>query len=185
MKHHPRTLNVVLACTPILLGFGSLPLYGQDSKSAATKKQTVAATALPSLWTSLSTKKEFRVRIDKDRFSAEWIAPPEAAKKGAYIRTECRRSGDKWIGISHVFVLCSDSGEGKKTTGCPLTVRFEVDSITADRISGRSETPRGEGGFDCQKCQVRQMGWGNFVWVPKGKAARGAGRSAATTADKK
>lgn len=135
-------------------------------------KKPTAEKALPRLWTSLNSHKDFRVRIDKDRFYAEWIVPPEAARQGAYIHTVCRRSGDKWIGTSRVFVICPDPADAsaKKTVGCPLTVRFEVESITADRISGRSETPHE--GFDCQKCEVREMGWGNFVWVPKAKSAQ-------------
>jgi hypothetical protein len=166
-------VNVVLGCTLILLGPATLPLFSQGAKPS-TMKKPAAEKALPSLWTSLSSQKDFRVRIDKDRFYAEWIVPPEAAKKGAYIRTVCRRSGNKWIGTSRVFVLCPDPADAgaKKVVGCPLTVRFEVDSITADRISGSSETPRA--GFDCQKCQVLQMGWGNFAWVPKTKSTQSA-----------
>ncbi len=171
MKRHPRTVNVVLACTLILLWLATLPLFGQGAKPSGMKKPA-AEKALPSLWTSSNSQKDFRVRIDKDRFYAEWIVPPEAAKKGAYIRTVCRRSGNKWFGTSRVFVLCPDPADAsaKKAVGCPLTVRFEVESITADRISGRSETPHE--GFDCQKCQVLQMGWGNFAWVPKTKSAQ-------------
>jgi hypothetical protein len=47
---------------------------------------------------------------------------------------------------------------------CSMTLRFEVDSISPERITGRAESLRD---FDCQKCEVRQTGWGNFVWLPK------------------
>jgi hypothetical protein len=170
----------------ILLGLGGPPLLGQGAKlpqKHAPAEKHAAAPSPGKIWKSETTGKEYRVRIEKDRFYAEWVAPPDAAKQGAYIRSECRRTGTKWIGTSQVFVLCPKPGDvnGKSTNGCSLTFRFEVDSITPERITGSGETIRE---IDCAKCEVRQTGWGNFVWVPKGKGARLAGSSPGTSSNK-
>jgi len=134
---------------------------------AKETKETRAGAAFPKIWKSQATTHEYRVRIEKDTFYAEWVnRPPDAVKKGLYIRSVCRRAGDKWVGTSRVLLACTKPGPagGKATNVCNLTVRFEVDSITPERISGRGETLKN---FDCEKCQVLRTGWADFVWVPK------------------
>ena len=141
------------------------------SQKADPPKAAVPAAIqkLPSIWVSQTTKHEFRVTIEKDLFRAEWInIPPAPAKQGAYIRSECRRSGSKWIGTSSVYLPCAVPGKpsGKEMNTCHITLRFELDSLTPTKITGRGETLQN---FDCGKCQVLKTGWGDFVWVPKGK----------------
>ena len=103
------------------------------------------------------------LRIDGDRFTAEWSnIPPQAANQGTYIRSECRRSGSRWIGTSRILLPCP-LPEGK-TKMCPMILQFEVDFISSDRITGGGETLRD---FDCGSCEVRKTGWGPFTWAPK------------------
>ena len=119
------------------------------------------------MWLSESSHKEFRVEVAHDVFHAEWInVPAAAAKQGAYIRTECRKSGDKWVGTSKISMLFAVPGApaGKDTKLCSLNVRFEVDSISPDKISGHSESLHG---FDVNACRVQQTSWAPFTWVPK------------------
>jgi hypothetical protein len=131
-------------------------------KPAGTKSATKAG-AFPQIWKSASTGKEYRVKIDGNHFTAEWSnIPTQAAKQGAYIRTECRRSGTRWIGISRIFLGCH-LPDGK-TKMCPMILRFEVDFISSDRITGGGEILRD---FDCGSCAVRKTGWGPFSWTPK------------------
>jgi hypothetical protein len=47
---------------------------------------------------------------------------------------------------------------------CHLTIRFEVDSITPEKITFHSEAMRN---FDPTKCQLLQTAWEEFTWVPK------------------
>lgn len=182
MKRSHTRYQAILSCA-FTLAVARLPLLGQDAKRPLPTKQPPAHSARGTIWKSETTQKEYRVRIEKNRFYAEWVnIPADSAKQGVYIRSECSRVGAKCVGTSRVFLLCPESQASRNPTkGCAWTFRFEVDEISPNRISGRSESLRN---FDCQKCEVRQTGWANFVWVPKGKAARGAGRSAAT-ADKK
>ncbi len=136
-----------------------------------TPPATVAAkpvgSELPKIWYSLSSQKDFRVEVTKDLFRADWVnIPPAAAKQGAYIHTECRQAGTKWVGTSRVYqpVAISKDSAVKETKMCHLTVRFEVDSITPQKITFHSEAMRN---FDSAKCQLLQTAWVEFTWVPK------------------
>lgn len=139
---------------------------------AAQAKPVSAAPAtgnkpLAKIWHSEATQHDFRVEVSNDLFRAEWVnIPPAAAKQGVYIRTECRRSGSKWVGRSSLNMVFGVPGapQGKDTKVCSLTVRFEVDSVSPQKITGHSESLRN---FDVKTCQVEKTSWGNFTWVPK------------------
>lgn len=164
---HNRRLFGIMICFGIAAA-GTIAFTLKAQQPATPKAQSASPPAnLPEVWTSQATKHDFRVKVEKDLFTAEWInLPPEAARQGAFIRTECRRSEKNWIGTSRVVLPCAAPGDakGKATKACPMTLRFELSSISKDRIVGRSESLRN---FDCEKCQVRETGWGDFVWVPK------------------
>lgn len=126
-----------------------------------------ASGQLPKIWRSEATKHDFRVELTNDLFRAEWVnIPPAAAKQGAYIRTECRRAGAKWVGSSNVNMLFAIPGAptGKDTKLCSLTVRFEVDSISTEKITGHSESILA---FDVNACRAEQTKWSEFTWIPK------------------
>jgi hypothetical protein len=140
------------------------PTTPAKSGPAAPKS---ASSQLPKIWHSESTKHDFRVDVTKDLFRAEWVnVPPSAAKQGASIRTECRRAGDKWVGSSSVNMLFAIPGApaGKDIKLCSLTVRFEVDSISPEKIAGHSEALHS---FDVNTCRVQETKWGDFTWLPK------------------
>ena len=128
----------------------------------------VASGQLPKIWHSESSHKDFRVEVKGDVFHADWVnIPAAAAKDGASMRIECRRTGTKWVGSSSVYQEFADpqapAGKDIKKM-CHLTVRFEVDSITPEKIAFHSEVLRE---FDYSKCQVLKTSWGEFTWVPK------------------
>ena len=123
---------------------------------------------LPTIWHSEASNKDFRVKIEGDVFHAEWVnLPPAAAKQGAYMRIDCRRTGTKWAGSASVYQGFADpaASAGKEVRKmCHLTTRFEVDSITAEKIAFHTEALRD---FDFSKCQVLKTAWEEFVWFPK------------------
>jgi hypothetical protein len=136
----------------------------QPRKPAAAQAQKLAP--VPGrMWKSQTTGHEFRVWTEDSRFHAEWTnIPPASAAKGAYIRTVCRRAGEKWVGESQSYLPCV-AGEGKNEhlmNFCHVTTGFEIDSMTASRIDGRTEALKR---FDCAKCQVLEKEWKPFVWV--------------------
>jgi len=141
-------------------------------KPPAEAKSPTAATPapsaqLPKIWQSASSHKDFRVEVTNDMFRADWVnIPPAAAKQGAYIHTECRRTGTKWVGSSSVYqgIAASGAPAGQKIKMCHLTVRFEVDLITPQKIIFHSEAMRS---FDAAKCQLLQTVWEEFTWTPK------------------
>jgi len=134
------------------------------AKQASPPK--VEAKVPSDIWKSETTGKEYRVRIDGDRFTADWVnLPPAAAQHGAYIHTVCRRSGSKWAGTSSIFMPCT-VGQGKAehiADTCHLTLKIEIESVTKDRITGRGQSLEK---FDCMRCKVIEAGWVHFHWVP-------------------
>lgn len=157
-----KASSIVLLCG--VLSAASLPFCSENQSTAkSAASAAVKAGAFPQLWKSASSGKEYRVKVESDRFTAEWSnIPPQAAKQGAYIRSECRRTGSRWIGTSRILLGCA-LPDGK-TKMCPMLLRFEVDFISPDRITGGGEILRD---FDCGTCEVRKTGWGPFTWTPK------------------
>ena len=153
----------------LLIPFGAqaaqAPKPAAPPPAAATAK--VAFDKLPKVWLSESTKHDFRVEVTNDLFRAEWVnLPATSARKGAYIHTECRRAGAKWVGTSKVNMLFAIPGApaGNDTKLCSITVRFEVESVSPTKITGHSESLHG---FDAIACRVLQTTWAPFTWVPK------------------
>ena len=162
MKAKPIYWMIVAICGFLLTS--SLQLSSENQGAAKPAASAAAKdAALPQVWKSASSGKEYRVKVQGDKFTAEWSnIPPEAAKQGAYIRSECRRTGSRWIGTSRILLGCA-LPDGK-TKMCPMLLRFEVDFVSPDRITGGGEILRE---FDCGTCQVRKTGWGPFSWTPK------------------
>jgi hypothetical protein len=122
---------------------------------------------LPALWHSDASHKDFRVVVKGDLFRADWVnIPAAAAKQGAYMRIECRRTGAKWMGSSIVYqgVAVPGAPAGAEVKMCRLTVRFVVESITPEKITFHSEVMRE---FDPAACRIQKTEWKEFTWVPK------------------
>jgi hypothetical protein len=165
-------IDWISALTTLTALFMLASFGAADQKSAPDSKSVTAASKpalarLPKIWHIDAKHKDFRVEVTDDLFKAEWVnIPPDAAKQGAYIHTECRRVGTKWVGTSSVYQAAAVSKDPavKTTKMCHLTIRFEVDSITPQKITFHSEAMRN---FDPAKCQLLQTAWEEFAWVPK------------------
>lgn len=163
------TVIAVLAITQFAAGVQASQTGAAKTSATSDRnsKPSAARSPLPKLWHSDATKHDFRVSVTGDVFHAEWVNVPAAvAKQGAYIHTECRRAGGKWVGSSKVNMLFAVPGAptGKDTKLCSLTVRFEVDSITGEKITGHSEAIQA---FDVKTCRTEQTKWADFTWIPK------------------
>ncbi len=149
-------------------------LSAQASKSAAAK-HAAPTSASGRIWKSLTTDREYRVRIEKDRLYAEWVnLPPDFVSHGAYVKSELHRVEAKWVGTSRSKLPCTIGQGAAEHIGnwCPLLSRIEVHSVSSDRITGRGEQLRR---YDCQNCKILETVWANFTWVPKEKATAGSG----------
>jgi hypothetical protein len=162
-----RIDSVLFAAVLILLPGCSQKAGPPD---ATAEGKAASASAPPKdIWVSETTGKEYHVTADNDAFRAEWVnISPESAAHGAYIRTECKRQGSKWVGTSASFVPCSVGSDPKSKieNWCHLETKIEIESITADRISGRGEAIK-SGGFDCAKCKILDSEMKDFFWSPK------------------
>jgi len=165
MRLKPLCQAIILVCAMAVSTSISYTSESQNAPKPAGPKGAAKADALPQIWKSASTGKEYRVKIEGDRFTAEWTnIPAPAAKLGAYIRTECRRSGSRWIGTSRFLLPFPCPPPNGKLKMCPLILRFEVDFVSPQRITGGGESLKD---FDCTACEVRKTGWAPFTWAPK------------------
>jgi len=149
-----------------------LALGAWSCSSAVSQKASQASSGageegqLSDVWRSLTTGKEYFVRMDKSHFYAQWVnLPPVSKQHGAYIHTVCEPKGSKWAGTSDIYMPCV-VGEGKDdkvTNTCHLSLKIEIDSISKDRITGRAQTLKK---FNCAACKVVEAGWADFEWVP-------------------
>jgi len=163
LRVKPFSWTILLICGMLVTASSQLTFEAQNASKPVGTKSSAKADALPQIWKSVSTGKEYRVKVEGDSFTAEWSnIPPQAAKQGAYIRSECHRSGARWIGTSRVLLPCP-MPDGKLKM-CPMILRFEVNFISPDRITGGGEILRD---FDCGSCTIRKTGWGPFTWTPK------------------
>jgi len=119
------------------------------------------------VWVSETSGKEFLLWKASQQWHAEWVnVPSELAERGASIKTMFRRQGSKWVGTAQSYLPCT-LGEGAQehiANWCHVQTGMEISSMTDERITGRGEALER---FDCQKCQVLEKAWRNFVWVPK------------------
>lgn len=141
----------------------------EQLNSTAESKNASAPAQPKDIWISETTGKEYHVTEDNNAFHAEWVnISAESAAHGAYIRTECKRQGSKWVGTSASFLPCSAGTDPKSKieNWCHLETKIEIESITADRISGRGEAIK-SGGFDCAKCKILDSEMKDFFWSPK------------------
>lgn len=159
--------SCILTSAVLLFALSGCSPQAQQPLSTRQSKPIQTTAQLKDIWVSQTTGKEFRATVDGDVFHAEWVnMPRELAAHGSFIRTECKRQGSKWVGSSASFLPCSlGNGPGSKIDNwCHLKTTIEIDSITADRISGRGETLQK---FDCQKCKILESGTKDFFWTPK------------------
>lgn len=162
-----RTQKITIAMLACGLVLGSWTCSSAISQKSPKGSSSASQTGqMPDVWRSLTTGKEYFVRVDKNHFYAQWVnLPPASAQRGAYIHTACELKGKKWTGTSDIYMPCA-VGERKSeeiANTCHLTLKIEIDSISKDRITGRGQSLRK---FDCGTCKAIETGWGNFEWVP-------------------
>lgn len=158
----------VLMALLVIFPFTAAAQVPPTPAPSATAASKPASNQLPKIWHSAASRKDFRVEVTGDVFHADWVnIPAAAAKDGASMRIECRRTGMKWVGTSSIHQEFADpeapAGKDIKKM-CHLTTRFEVDSITPEKITFHSEVLKD---WNYSKCQVLKTAWEEFSWVPK------------------
>jgi hypothetical protein len=158
---------VVMAGGILALGLAGCTRQGvTPNANAETPPQQVSG-RIKNMWVSQTTGKQFSVTVEGDVFRAQWLnVPSEWAAHGAFMRTECKHQGSQWIGTTSSYMpWTSQKGpDAKVENWCHLETKFEVDSMTANSISGRGENAMK---FDAQKCKILESSMADFQWSPE------------------
>jgi len=164
----PRSAALILSL--ILLTGISPGFLARRPQGAPPQPAPPSGDKIPRLWKSQTTTNEYRVRIEGDVLRAEWVnLPADLARNGAFVRTECRRVGSRWIGTtrSRLLLPCTEvpgPGDHHPSAWCSLVTRTEIDTVSPDRITGRAQAPTR---LDCQACRLLDAAWKDFTWTPK------------------
>jgi hypothetical protein len=129
------------------------------------------------IWTSVTSGRDFKLRVDGDHIYTEWInLPLQLQTTTAFMRSELKKVGDKWVGKSRSNMPYEykskyfDFWKNGQTVGtvnvnwCQLEFDFEIDTLTDTRIDGRG---MGFTTIDAKKCKPGKMEWKTFTWIPK------------------
>jgi hypothetical protein len=158
---------------PLMANSGVQPL-GSSLKTAAN---STAGLSNGKIWTSLTSGRDYKLRVDGDYLYIEWVnLPPQLQTTTAFLRSELKKDGDKWIGKSrsNLPFEFKSSYADFWTTGqrmgtenvnwCVVETEVEIDKITETRIEGRATRPKS---FDAKKCKPGKFEWQPFTWIPK------------------
>lgn len=122
-----------------------------------------------SIWTSLTTGRDYKVTIDGDYVYADWLNMP-AGLQGtpAFLRLEVKKGTDNtWRGKSRSYLPCQyrDNWTGQFTTKwCREEYDIKVDRLSDSRIEG--ETLNWDR-YDCRKCERKGARKESFTLIPK------------------
>jgi hypothetical protein len=160
--------RLVVAVTTLVMGCGAMCLQAEQAKPPGKERRTQVASAPGKVWRSTTTGREYRVLVEKDIVHTEWVnLPPVLAQGGAYVRSQSRREGARWLGTVRSYLPCETVEANERVSNrCHLETKIEIDSMTADRITGRAQDLRK---FDCKACRVIEAAWADFLWIPKGR----------------
>jgi hypothetical protein len=129
-------------------------------------------TILPSgrTWTSMTSGRDYRVRLDGDYIYTEWTNIPSALQStAAFGRGELKKSAAIWTGRFHSYLPCTYVDKWtnqQKINWITFDLAIEISSVTSSRIEGRAQNYTE--GFDCKKKTPKgEPKWTSFTWIPK------------------
>jgi hypothetical protein len=115
------------------------------------------------IWTSLSSGKDYRVRLDGDYIYTEWTNIPASWGPSAFGRGELKKAGVIWTGHGRNQIPCQYYA---RINWINVDIEMEITSMTATRIEGRAKNYAG--GFNCRTQKPKgEPTWTTFTWIPK------------------
>jgi hypothetical protein len=157
---------------PLLAGSTVQPL---GNVKADTTSQLISRSER--IWTSMTSGRDYKVRAEGDYIYTEWVnLPPVLQPTTAFIRSELKKNGEKWIGktrsnmpyaFKSSYMDFWRTGQQMGTENvrwCQTEVDFEIDKMSESRIEGRAMAAPS---FAAKKCKLGKLEWKPFVWVPK------------------
>jgi hypothetical protein len=143
---------------PLIANSTVRPL-GTTSKSDSTLSTT---TTEERIWTSMTSGRDYKVRMDGDFIYADWVnLPPALQSTGAFVRSELKKTGNRWVGKS---ISSLPYNYGLSVKWCRSETDTEIDKVSDSRIEGQSQT---WASFNVRKCQPEKLEWKSFTWIPK------------------
>jgi hypothetical protein len=156
-------------------------LANSEMRPLGTSSKTVSGSSTElgkeKVWTPLNSGRDFKLRIDGDYIYTEWIIlPPQLLTTAAFMRSELKKDGDKWVGKVRMRLPYSyksayfdfwKTGQQVGTENvnwCSFESEFEIDKLTDSRIEGRAFDSTS---IDVKKCKAGKREWHSFVWIPK------------------
>ncbi|MGH9327455.1 MAG: hypothetical protein ACRD2B_12330 [Terriglobia bacterium] len=153
-----RLLTVALVIVLAKAALAVDPAQAAQARSSPRPPEVISG-----LWVSETTHNIYRVRIKGGTLYAEKVnIPPNELQHGAYIRTECRREGNRWIGTTNSYLRCEMGAQKPYVHWCHVVTRTEISAISQNRITGQAEALKR---FDCHQCKVLEKEWKSFTWV--------------------
>lgn len=156
-----ENLNFAVAIAqarPLLNGaHGAVPL-GKDTPTEVANGD--AGIGGDRLWTSLTTGRDFRIRMDGEFIYADWTNLPISGTS-AFMRSELKKSGEKWVGKTRAYLPFKYYAQVR---WCSTETAIEITKVTPSRIEGRAES---FAGFNARKCEPKGTEWKDFTWIPK------------------
>lgn len=128
------------------------------------------------IWTSMTSGRDFKVRVEGDYVYIDWVLPSALQQTPAFMRYELKKNGNKWVGKVRAYLPHEyksgyfDFWKTGQTMGtanvnwCSQESEVEIDSILESRIEGRA---LGSATFDAKKCKPGKLEWSSFTWIPK------------------
>ncbi len=123
------------------------------------------------LWTSLTSGRDYSIRQDDDYLYMDWVnIPDEIRTAGGFSRCELKKGPDgKWRGKVHARLPCTyNVGLGvytrTLTNWCSQEDEMEIDLLSSKRIEGISVSWEK---FECEKCKAKGVERTPFTFIPK------------------
>jgi S1-C subfamily serine protease len=149
---------------------------GENLNFAASSKALSALMASPrhvgikietkpesSLWTSLVSNKDYKIRFEDDFIYVEWVNLPAEVRDAAFMKAEFKKGGSAWIGKARVYHPFFSTWTGVKW--CSLEFEMTLIKVSSKRIEGSTLS---WDKFDVGKCKPKDARVTPFTWIPKG-----------------
>jgi hypothetical protein len=158
MRHCQHCIvPILLACS--LHALAPRAAYCQTSEPVADS---------PKVWTSVTTGKDYKLRIDGDHVNIDGILPTFLQQQGATFRCDLVRQDDAWDGVCVAYMpyRWSDNSQKKPIKWCSIETKERITLWSKRRIEGEYETLDATES-DTANCVIKKGQMMHFAWIPK------------------
>lgn len=164
-----QNLNFAVPCSEVSSLLVTAHQHVASLASVANKTESTLSNG--TVWTSLTSGRDYTIRQDGDYLYMDWVNIPQQIKDaGGFSRSELKKGSDgKWHGKARAHLPCQYTrGLGAYartyTNWCSREDDAEIDLMSDKRIEGISI---GWQKFDCRKCEAKEEERKSFTLIPK------------------